>query len=54
MLNASLSKEAKIAASIKYQTLCDETALIGVIKQTEKATGEVKEFDVKFGKKQQA
>ena len=35
---------------MKYQTLCDETALIGVVKQTDKVTGEIKEVNVEFGK----
>ena len=36
--------------SIKYQVLCDETALVGVMKQTVKATGEVQETNIEFGK----
>ena len=35
------SKEEK-AMSIKYQVLGEQTAMIGVIKQREKATGEIK------------
>lgn len=37
------SQEAKIELSLKHQILCDETALVGVIKQKDKATGELKE-----------
>ena len=38
--------------SIKQQVLCDETAIIGVMKQKVKATGEVQEFNVEFGRTQ--
>jgi len=30
---------AQIATSIKYQILCDHTAMVGVIKQVDAATG---------------
>ena len=33
--------EAKVNLSIKYQVLCNETAIIGVLKQQDKATGSV-------------
>ena len=33
-------KQAKIRMSIKYQILCEETAMIGVIKQDEQSTAE--------------
>ena len=33
--------EKRIAKSLKYQVLCDKTAIIGVCKQENKATGEV-------------
>jgi hypothetical protein len=36
--------------SLKHQVLCDETAIIGVMKQTNKTTGELKETSIKFGK----
>lgn len=43
------SSEAK-ELSLKYQVLCDQTALVGVMKHTEKATGELKESVIKFEK----
>lgn len=30
--------------------LCDHTAIVGVMKQTNKATGELQESEIKFGK----
>jgi hypothetical protein len=45
-----VSGQAKIDASIKYQVLCDQTAFVGVVKQKDKASGEMKEFAVEFGK----
>ena len=35
----------QVAQSLKYQVLCDQTAMIGVVKQKEKATGEIKQFE---------
>lgn len=35
--------------SLKYQVLCDQTAIVGVMKQENKSTGEVKQVDIKFG-----
>lgn len=40
----------KIAKSKKYQVLCDETAFVGVVKQKDKANGQMVEFAVEFGK----
>lgn len=40
----------QIALSVKYQVLCDETAMIGVIKQKDKATGDLKEYEETFEK----
>ena len=37
-----------MAASIKYQVVCDDTAIIGVCKQENSATGEVLESTIKF------
>ena len=34
-----------IPNSLKYQVLCEETAMIGIVKQKEKTTGEVKEYE---------
>ena len=46
----SLLKEEKEKMSIKYQVLCDETAIIGVMKQENKTTGEMQETTIKLGK----
>ena len=39
---------------MKYQVLCDTTAIIGVMKQADKVTGELIESTIKFGKEAQA
>ena len=36
--------------SIEHQVLCNLTAIVGVSKQTEKATGMLIETQIKFGK----
>ena len=36
------------ALSIKYQVLSDETAMIGIIKQKDKASGDLKTFEQKL------
>ena len=36
--------------SLRYQVLCKQTAMIGVVKQKEKATGELKEYEQTFSK----
>ena len=36
--------------SLKYQVLCDQTAIIGVCKQENKTSGEVQESTIEFGK----
>ena len=38
--------ETKIALSLKYQVLCDETALVGVIKELDSATGQIKQYEM--------
>ena len=43
-------KEAQVDLSIRHQVLCDETAIIGVMKQTDTATGELKEAKIAFGR----
>ena len=45
-----LSQEEKKALSIKYQVLCSLTALVGVQKQTNSATGELIESSIRVGK----
>ena len=46
--NKIASKNQRVEASVKYQVLCDDTAIIGVCKQENKATGEVQESTIKF------
>ena len=43
-------KEARVAMSVQYQVLCDETAIVGVQKQLNETTGEMEESTVNFGK----
>ena len=38
-INDAKSAADRSALSVAYQTLCDDTALVGVIKQQDKATG---------------
>ena len=47
---SKLSNQAKIVSSVKYQVLCEETAMIGVVKQKIKSTGEMKEYKIDFNK----
>lgn len=47
----SQSAASTIATSIKYQVLSDQTAFVGVVKQKDKASGEMKEFAIEFGKR---
>ena len=46
------STEKKKELSVKHQVLCDETAMIGIMKQTEKATGELQETHIDFNREQ--
>lgn len=46
------STDAKKQLSLKHQVLCDETAMVGVIKMKDKASGELVETKVTFGKSQ--
>lgn len=46
-----LNKQESIEKSIKYQVLSKETAMVGVVKQKKKATGEMLEYTIEFGKK---
>ena len=39
-----------VAMSVKYQVLSKETAMIGVVKQKKKATGEMLEYHIQMGK----
>ena len=38
--------------SLKHQVLCNKTAMIGILKQTEKATGELQETYIDFNREQ--
>ena len=51
-INDTQSAADRSALSVAYQTLCDDTALVGVIKQQDKATGELKEMTVNFDRKE--
>lgn len=42
--------EERIAMSLKYQVLSEDTAIIGVCKQENKSSGEVQESTIEFGK----
>lgn len=46
-----MDKQESIQKSIKYQVLSKETAMVGVVKQKKKATGEMLEYTIEFGKK---
>lgn len=48
--NKGLEEAKRKEASLKHQVLCDITAIVGVCKQENKATGEVQETTIKFGK----
>ena len=45
-INKQQTANLKEAISVKYQVLCDETALVGVIKETDPATGMLKLYEV--------
>jgi len=45
-----LEGQASIDVSIKYQVLSKETAMIGVVKQKVKATGELVEYTIEMGR----
>jgi len=46
------TKEDKIFLSIKYQILCDDTAIIGVLNQLNRNTGEMKRATINFDKEE--
>ena len=41
-----INKKEAVKLSIEYQICCEETAFAGVIKQTNKSTGEMKEVSI--------
>ena len=45
-INKQQNTHVKEEISIKYQVLCDETALVGVIKELDRATGQLKMYEV--------
>ena len=45
-----LTGQANVECSIKYQVLSKETAMVGVVKQKKKATGELLEYTIQMGK----
>ena len=45
-------EEISAKDSVKYQVLCDKTAMIGVIKQKSKASGEMEEITIKVGQEE--
>ena len=52
-LTATLKGQANIECSIKYQVLSDLTAMVGVVKQKKKASGEMEQSKIKmFTKKE--
>ena len=46
-----LTGEDNVQCSIKYQVLSKETAMVGVVKQKKKATGELLEYSIEMGRK---
>ena len=52
MIQNEATKEDQKALSIEHQILCDETAIVGVLKQTDKATGEIAMSRIEFKKVQ--
>lgn len=42
-------KALMINMSVKYQVLCNHTAMIGIVKQEKAATEEMEEVSIKFG-----
>lgn len=46
----SLTGVKNTECSVKYQVLSTETAMVGVVKQKKKATGELVEYTIKMGR----
>ena len=40
----------QVQSSVKYQVLCDQTAIVGVLKQTDKQTGNLQTSTIEFTK----
>jgi hypothetical protein len=45
-----LTGKKNVDCSIKYQVLSKKTAMIGVVKQKNKATGELLEYTIEMGR----
>jgi len=45
-----LNGKQNIDCSVKYQVLSKETAMVGVVKQKKKATGELIEYTIQMGR----
>ena len=52
MIQNEATKEEQKVLSIENQILCDETAIVGVLKQTDAATGEIAMSRIEFKKVQ--
>lgn len=50
--SGALSAQQQKELSLKHQVLCDHTAIVGVLKQTDKASGELQESVIKFKKEE--
>lgn len=51
MYRPYITAPERIKFSLKYQVLCNLTAMIAVVKQKEKTTGELKEYNIPMGDK---
>jgi hypothetical protein len=40
----------QVAVSLKYQVLCEQTAMVGVVKQKDKSTGEMQSYTIQAGR----
>ena len=40
----------QVQSSVKYQVLCDQTAIVGVLKQTDKSSGDLQTSTIEFTK----
>jgi len=45
-----LSGKENVDCSVKYQVLSNETAMVGVVRQNKKATGELVEYTIEMGR----
>ena len=48
MIQKEQNKTERKRLSIKYQVVCDDTAIVGVLKQSNKASGQLKENKIQF------